>query len=107
MTDVETASVSIDVAPLIPITGKGDIRYLASATLLIGGIELRLDGFLVREDRGHRMRVNMPGFRHPKTGTLEPAVKLPRDLEFAIAQAILEMVPGGQLVRLPMPEDAR
>jgi hypothetical protein len=108
MTDAETASVSIDVAPLVPIAGRGDIKFLTSAEVMIAGISWTLHGITIRQDRrSGRMTVHLPGYRCPRRGTLEAAVTLPSELARAIGEQVLLSVPAGTLVRVPTSENAK
>jgi hypothetical protein len=105
MTDPETASVTITAAPLIPVTGRGVIRHLGCVTLDIGGIELVIDGWTLREEQRGRLVAHCPAYKHPRTGLPAPAVRLPPELLRACGEALLTQVSGGTLVRGPMSDE--
>ena len=78
--DPDTAPVAITVSPLVPVSGKGDVKFLASVTLDIGGVVLVLDGWTLRQDKAGAMRPYLPAYRDPRTGAWAACVELPEDL---------------------------
>jgi hypothetical protein len=90
------------VSPLVPVSGKGDVKFLASVTLDIGGIVLVHDGWTLRQDKAGAMRPYLPAYRDPRTGAWAACVELPENLLRAVGEALLAQVPGAPgLIRPP------
>ncbi len=94
--DADTAPVQITVSPLTPISGRGDIKLLASVTLDIGGVKLTLHGWTLRMNKAGRMRAHLPAYCDPRTGEWAACVELPDDLLRAVGEALLSQVPGAE-----------
>jgi hypothetical protein len=100
----DTASVTISTTPLVPITGRGAVRFMASVEVTISDIPVMMRGGLLKESQPGKMTVHLPATRHPKTGDLGPAIDLPADLLRSIGETLLSQAPGGvMMVRKPLP----
>ena len=100
--DDDTARVRVTVSPLVPISDKGAVKFVASVQLDVGGIVIQLDGWSLRMGRDGRMRCFTPGYRDFRTGEWTSCVTLPADLLRAVGEALLTQLPGAPgLVRLP------
>ena len=60
---LDSASVAITVSPLVPVSGKGDIKYTASVRLSINDVEIELAGWTLRQDKAGKMRCFRPAYR--------------------------------------------
>lgn len=64
----ETAPVSITVSALVPVSGRGEVRYVASVTLDISGVELMLHGWMLRLNKRGQMHAFLPAYHGSRTG---------------------------------------
>jgi hypothetical protein len=100
--DDDIARVRITVSPLVPISDKGAVKFVASVQLDVGGIMIQLDGWSLRMGRDGRMRCFTPGYRDFRTGEWTSCITLSADLLRAVGEALLGQEPGGAvLVRRP------
>ena len=74
---LDSASVAITVSPLVPVSGKGDIKYTASVRLSINDVEIELAGWTLRQDKAGKMRCFRPAYRDFRTGEWQSCVTLP------------------------------
>lgn len=90
----ETELVLVEVSPLVPVLGRGRLRFITSATVTIADVELVLQGIVVVADDLGRLTVRLPQTRHPNAASTIPTVVLPPELHAAVECAVLEQVPG-------------
>lgn len=97
----ETGTVSVQVVALEPVHGCGVLVCLAVVELVVEGVEIRLQGVQVLQQRDGTLVVRMPSFR-PPSGPSAPGVVLPPELEDAVARLVLEeFAPGCRVQVLP------
>jgi stage V sporulation protein G len=83
----DTATVKLTVLGIEHVAAAGRLVALAAVALEIAGIEVVLLGVRIVRERGGRLGVEAPVFRH--RGEAHAAVDLPDELRAAIAEAVL------------------
>jgi hypothetical protein len=86
------------VEPLVPVRGRGRLKFVASATISVADIELGLQSLLVVEDNRGHLVMRLPQCRHPSTPDTIPAVILPLEIHRALERSVLEMIPNGRVI---------
>ena len=86
----DVVSVSFEVNE-VELVNAGRLHALATVTITVEGVELRLQGVRVMRLPTGMLAVEAPRFRRP-AGEWVPAVQLPAELKDAIAKEILDMV---------------
>lgn len=86
--DPDAIAVEFTVSNIRHVHDAGRLLALATVTIELAGIEIALNGVQVRRLPNGKLRCQAPQFR-THTGTWEPAVTMPEELEEAIGREVL------------------
>lgn len=91
MSQGSTATVTFVITRLERLSGSGRLVALATVEIDLEGVVVVVQGVQVIRHRG-RITTQAPRFRNPRTGIWTPAVILPEELGWAIAEEIHQML---------------